>query len=66
MTGSRVMTTFVLKELTRNSENGNTLVLIFPNILRMGQVRDTKFGTNVSNKKLLNAAKCQGCSFYRF
>ena len=27
---------------------------------RLGQVEDTKFGTNVSNKMLLNAAKCQG------
>ena len=26
---------------------------------------DTKFGTNVSNKMLLNAAKFQGYSFYR-
>ena len=26
-------------------------------------VRDTKFGTNVSNKMLLNAAKCQVTSF---
>ena len=29
-------------------------------------VKDTKFGTNVSNKMLLNAEKCQGYSFYRF
>ena len=29
-------------------------------------VRDTRFGKNVSNKMLLNAAKCQGYSFYRF
>ena len=27
---------------------------------------DTKFGTNVSNEKLLNAAKCQGYGFYPF
>ena len=26
----------------------------------MGQVRDTKFGANISNKMLLNAAKFQG------
>ena len=25
-----------------------------------------KFDTNVSNEKSLNAAKCQGYSFYRF
>ena len=28
--------------------------------------KTTKFGTNVSNKMLLNAAKYQGYSFYRF
>ena len=33
---------------------------------RLGGLRDTKFGTNLSNKKLLNAAKFQGYSFYRF
>ena len=27
---------------------------------------DTKFGTNVSNRMLLNAAKFQGYSFYCF
>ena len=38
-----------------------------PEILgRLGRVRDTKFGTNISNKMLLNAAKCLGYSFYRF
>ena len=29
----------------------------------MGQVRNTKFGINVSNKMLLNAAKCQVTAF---
>ena len=47
-------------------EIGNTPVWVLPNIQRLEQVRDTKFGTNVSNKILLNAAKCQGYSFYRF
>ena len=32
----------------------------------VGQVMDTKFGTNVSNRMLLNAAKLQGYSFFRF
>ena len=32
---------------------------------RLGRVRNTKFGTNVFNKMLLNAAKCHGYSFYR-
>ena len=41
-------------------------VWILPNIWRLGQVRDTKFGTVISNIMLLNAAKCQGYGFYRF
>ena len=45
---------------------GNTFVWVLPNIWRLDQVRDTKFGTDVFNKILLNAAKCQGYSFYRF
>ena len=39
---------------------------VLPNICRLGQVRDFKFGMNVSNEMLLNAAKCQGYNFYRF
>ena len=66
ITGSGVMTIFVGKELTRSSIFGNTPVCVLSNIWRLGQVRDTKLATNVCNKKLLNAAKCQGYSFYRF
>ena len=51
MTGSGVMTIFIYKGLTRNSEIGNTPIWVLPNIWRQGIVRDTKFGTNVSNKK---------------
>ena len=39
---------------------------VFPNIWRLGWVRDTKFGTSVSNEMLLNAAKCKVYSFYGF
>ena len=39
---------------------------VLSNFLRPGQVRDTKFGTNVSNKYLLNAAKFQVHTFYGF
>ena len=42
-----------------------TPVWVLPNIWRLGQVMD-KFGTNVSNKILLNAAKFQGYSSYCF
>ena len=38
----------------------------FPNIWRLGQVRNTKFDTNVSNEILLNAAECQVYSVYHF
>ena len=52
--------------MTKNPEIGNIPVWILPNIWRLGQVRDTKFGMNVSNKMLLNATKCQGYNFYCF
>ena len=47
-------------------EIGNTTIWFLPNIWRLGRVRDTKFGINVSNEMLLNVAKCQGFSFDRF
>ena len=49
--------------MTRNPEIGNSPIYVLPNIWRLRRVRDTKFGTSVSNKKLLTAAKCQS---YRF
>ena len=55
-----------MKDLTRNSKKKNTCVWVLSNFWRQGQVRDTKFGTNVSNKYLLNAAKYQVHSFYSF
>ena len=66
MTGSGVMTNSVYKELNRSPGIGNTPIWISPNIWRLGRVRDTKFGTNISNKKLLNTAKCHCYSFNRF
>ena len=63
ITGSRVMTTFIYKGSTRNPEIGNTLVWVFPNIWRLGQVGDTKFSTKVSNKKLLNASNAKVTAF---
>ena len=64
--GSGVMTIFFYKGSTRNPEIGNTLVWVLPNISRLEQVGNTKFGANVSNKILLNSQKFQGYSFYRF
>ena len=66
ITGSGIMTISFCKGLTKNPEIGNTLVWVFPNIWRLGQIMDIKFGTNVSNRMLLNVAKYQGYSFYRF
>ena len=66
ITCSGIMTIFFIKELTRNPEIRNTHIWVFPNIWRLGRVMDTKFGTNVSNRTLLNAAIFQGYSFYRF
>ena len=65
MVGPGVITIFVYKGLTRNPEIGKTHVYVLLDIWRLGRVRDTQFGTNVFNKMLLNAVKCQGYSFYR-
>ena len=54
------------QELIGNPEIGNTPVLVLPNIWKQGRVKNTKFGSKVSNKILLNAALCQSYSFYRF
>ena len=66
ITGSGGMTISFYKTLTRNPEIGNTPVWVLPNIRGLGWVRNTKFGTNISNKMALNAGKCQGYSFYHF
>ena len=44
---------FFYKGLTRNLEIGNTPVWVLLNIWRLGQVRETKFGTYISNQTLL-------------
>ena len=41
----------------------NTRVWVLPNIWSLGQVKNTKFGTNAFSKMLLNATKCQVYSF---
>ena len=66
ITGSVIMAVFFYKGLSRNPEIGNTPVWVLPNIWRLEQVMDTKFGANVSNRILLNAAKFQVYSLYRF
>ena len=66
ITGSRVMTINFHEGLIRNPEIGSNPVSFLLNIWRLGRVRDTKFSMYVSNKILLNSAKCQGHSFYYF
>ena len=66
ITSSRIMAIFLYKGLTRNLEIENTPIGILLSVWRLGQGRNTKFVKNVSNKMLLNAAKCQVYSFYRF
>ena len=66
ITSSRVLAIFFHKGLTKNLEIGNIPVWLLSNIWRLGWVRNTKFGTNVSNEMLLNDTKGQGYSFYRF
>ena len=66
ITGSGIMTISFYKGLTRNPEIRNTPIWALPNIWRLGWVMDAKFGTNVSNRILLKAAKFQGYSFYYF
>ena len=49
ITGSGVTTFFFYKGLTRNPEVWNISVWVLPNIWKLGEVKDTKFGTNVDD-----------------
>ena len=53
-----------IRHLTRYPKIENTLVWVSSNIWRLWPVRGTKFVMNVSNKKLLNAAKYQVCNYH--
>ena len=66
ITGSRVMTIFLYKELTRNSKIGNTHAWVLPKIWGLGQAKNCKFCTNVFNEMWLNPAKCQDYSYNCF
>ena len=52
--------------MTLNPEIRNAPVRVLLNIWRLEQARVTKFDMNVSNKIILNAAKCQDYSLYCF
>ena len=45
----------LFRNIQKYPEIGNTTVCVLPKVWRLGQVRNTKFGTNVSNKMLTNA-----------
>ena len=64
--GSWITAIFLYKGLTRNAEIENLTICDLSNIWRSGQFRDGKFGKNVSNEMLLNAARCHGCSIWCF
>ena len=66
ITGSGITAIYFYKGWTKNTEIEKKNILVLPNIWRLEQVRDTKFGTDIFNEMLLNAAKCQGYNFYRF
>ena len=55
ITGSGSLATFFYKGLTRSLEIGNTSIWVLRNVRRLRHVRDSKFGTNISNEMLLNA-----------
>ena len=64
--GSESYENFVNEGLIRNLEIGNSPIWVLPSIWRLWQVGNTNFGTNISNEKTLNAAKCQINSFNWF
>ena len=64
--GSGIMATSFYERLTKNPKVKNTPAWNLFNIWTLRWLRDAKFGKNVSNKILLNAAKYQGNSFYHF
>ena len=64
--GAGVITISFFKGLTINPEIVKNRVWALPSIWRLGWLRNNKFGKSVSNKMLLNAAKCQGDTFYIF
>ena len=57
------MTILFYKGLTGNSEIGNTPVSVLLNIGVLGQVQNTKYGTDVSNKMLLKIQNARVTAF---
>ena len=57
---------FFSLRIEQKSENQKYSIWVSASILRLGQVRGTKLGTDVSNKKLLNTKNYQDYSLYQF
>ena len=57
------MTISFYKGLTRNLEIGNSPVCVLLNIWILGQVKNTKYGTDVSNKMLLKMQNARVTAF---
>ena len=60
------MNIFFYKRLIKNPEIRNNLAWVLFNIWRLELVRETKVVADVSIEMLLNPAKCQCYSYYRF
>ena len=63
---SVVMVIFGYKGLSRNPETRNIPVWFLSNIWRLEKIKDAKFGTNISNKMLMNAVKCQFLPYFSY
>ena len=50
ITGSSIMTISLYRRLTRKPKERNTPIWVFPNIWRLGRVKNTKFSKYFSNK----------------
>ena len=64
ITGSGVMTIFIHKEFTQKSRNRKYLCLSFFQYQQTGANEGYQFSMNVSNEKLLNAAKCHIYNYF--
>ena len=63
ITGSEVMEFFVYHGFDPETGNRKYPCLSFSQYLGLGQTRFAKFGINIFNKMLLNAAICQFTTF---
>ena len=65
LVGLELWQLLLIRDLTRDTKTEYT-VWVLPNVWRLKRVGDANIDMNVSDEKLLNAAKCQDYSFYHF